>query len=78
METKKSMKANLESKKNVFFQLGLVISLLLVFAAFEWKTFEKGEFVLIDPTDLMADVDIVDNTTRDKKEIGRASCRERV
>jgi periplasmic protein TonB len=41
METKKSNKANLENRKNDFFQIGLLISLLLVFAAFEWKTYQN-------------------------------------
>ncbi len=38
MEQKKSQKADLESKKNIFFLLGLVISLGVTFMAFEWST----------------------------------------
>jgi periplasmic protein TonB len=38
MELKKSPEANLENKKNLFFQIGLVISLGLVLLAFEWTT----------------------------------------
>ncbi|MGQ1889306.1 energy transducer TonB [Thermophagus sp. OGC60D27] len=38
MEVKKSPKADLESKKTVFMQIGLVVVLSLVFIAFEWTT----------------------------------------
>ena len=38
MDSKKSPKADLENKKNVFFMLGLVIALGVTLAAFEWTT----------------------------------------
>ncbi len=38
MELKKSPKADLENKKNVYFMLGLVVSLGIVLLAFEWTT----------------------------------------
>ncbi len=38
MEVKKSPKADLENKKMVFMQIGLVVVLSLVFIAFEWTT----------------------------------------
>ena len=38
MEKKKSLKADLESKRNLFFLIGLVVALGFVFMAFEWKT----------------------------------------
>ncbi len=38
MDSKKSPKADLENKKNVFFMLGLVIALGVTLAAFEWST----------------------------------------
>ena len=41
MEQKKSPKADLESKKNLFFLLGLVISLGLTLLAFEWTNKPK-------------------------------------
>ncbi|SFD98986.1 energy transducer TonB [Thermophagus xiamenensis] len=40
MEVKKSPKADLENKKTVFMQIGLVVVLSLVFIAFEWTTQE--------------------------------------
>lgn len=41
MESKKSKKADLESKKGIFMQIGLIIALGLVLAAFSYKTFER-------------------------------------
>ncbi|NCB09432.1 MAG: energy transducer TonB, partial [Bacteroidia bacterium] len=38
MEAKKSTKADLENKKNLFFLIGLVIALGASFLAFEWET----------------------------------------
>ncbi len=43
MKTKKTAKANLEKKKTLFFQLGLIISLSLVFLAFEWKQSDRNQ-----------------------------------
>jgi len=45
METKKSNRADLETKKGIFLQVGLVIALGLSLAAFEWKTPVK-EFIV--------------------------------
>ncbi len=45
-DKKKSPKADLESKKMLFTQIGLVFALAVVLLAFEWKTFEKKEFNL--------------------------------
>ncbi len=41
MEIKKNPKANLENKKGIFFQVGLIIALLIVFVAFEYKSYYK-------------------------------------
>ena len=38
METKKSIRADLEKKKGLFLQLGLIISLGAALVAFEWRT----------------------------------------
>ena len=37
MEVKKSSKANLENKKGIFFEIGLIVALACIFLAFEWK-----------------------------------------
>ncbi|MCF6171582.1 MAG: energy transducer TonB [Bacteroidales bacterium] len=41
MEIKKNPKVDLENKKGIFFQVGLIIALVVVFAAFEYKTYDK-------------------------------------
>lgn len=38
MELKKSPKADLENKKNVYFMIGLVVALGIILLAFEWTT----------------------------------------
>jgi protein TonB len=38
MELKKNPKVNLEKKKIIFIEIGLVVSLLIVLMAFEWKS----------------------------------------
>ena len=43
MEIKKSPKANLENKKTLFREIGLIGALALVLLAFEWTTHEKEE-----------------------------------
>ena len=40
-DTRKTPKADLESKKGLFFEIGLVIALAAVFAAFQWKSYDK-------------------------------------
>lgn len=42
MEIKKTPKANLESKKFLFREIGLVFTLLFVLLAFEWKSYDKS------------------------------------
>ncbi len=41
MEPKKTKKADLERKKGLFFEIGLVVALLVVFGAFQYKSYEK-------------------------------------
>ena len=41
MEPKKNPEVNLERKKGLFLQIGLIIALLVVLGAFEYKTYEK-------------------------------------
>ena len=46
MEPKKNPEVNLERKKGLFLQIGLVIALLIVLAAFEYKSYEKSAYNL--------------------------------
>ena len=41
MEEKKSPKANLENKKLMFMQIGMIISLLIAWLTFEHKSYDK-------------------------------------
>ena len=43
MELKKSPKANLENKRTIFFQIGIILTLAVVLLAFEWSSTEKEE-----------------------------------
>ena len=45
METRKNPKADLTRKSGLFFNIGLVISLLLVITAFEWRFTEENKIV---------------------------------
>lgn len=40
MESKKNPKADLENKRGIFFQVGLVIAIGIALLAFEWETYE--------------------------------------
>jgi periplasmic protein TonB len=42
MESKKTPKADLESKKPIFVQIGLILALAIVIYAFEHRTYDKG------------------------------------
>ena len=46
MQLKKNPESDLETKRGLFLQLGLVISLLIVLIAFEYKSYDKSDFNL--------------------------------
>lgn len=41
MEAKKTPKADLERKKGIFFQTGLIFTLAVILLGFEWKSYDK-------------------------------------
>jgi periplasmic protein TonB len=45
MEAKKSPKADLENKKTIFIQIGLIIALVLCLLAFNWTTGQKNDSI---------------------------------
>lgn len=57
MEIKKTPKADLENKKNIFLEIGLMVALGTVLLAFEWKVSEKApsDFITVSevPTDMV-------------------------
>ncbi len=50
MEQRKSDKANLETKRTVFLEIGFILALALVFSAFEYKSYDKVEYTNIERT----------------------------
>ncbi len=59
MEIKKSEKANLENKKLLFVEIGLVISLAITLFAFEWTSTETEVAVLEDTQELVLEEEII-------------------
>ena len=59
MEIKKTEKASLENKKLLFLEIGLVISLLITFIAFEWKQKEISVSSLEDDTKIEIEEEII-------------------
>ncbi len=59
MEIKKSEKANLENKKLLFVEIGLVISLFITYLAFEWTQKETNVAVLEDTTEVVLEEEII-------------------
>ncbi len=66
MEVKKSPKADLETKKRIFMQIGMVVVLALVLIAFEWSTsdVDSGQFEMMD--DLDAEEEIIPITRQEE------------
>lgn len=59
MEIKKTPKANLENKKILFTEIGLIVTLLLVLLAFEWKTYEKSTSTLGDSSAVVIEEEMI-------------------
>ncbi len=59
MEPKKSIKADLESKKGIFFEIGLVVVLAIVLIAFEWSTKPNMQNTLGELADLDLEEEII-------------------
>lgn len=59
MELKKSPKANLETKKALFTEIGLVVALAVVLFAFEYKTTEKAVSTLEEEVYIPVEEEII-------------------
>ena len=67
METKKSKRADLEPKKSIFLQIGIVIALGLTLAAFEWESPVK-QIVVTDKWETVGEDFVIKNTVfKDQK-----------
>ena len=67
MEEKKSPKANLENKKLMFTQIGLIISLAVAWIVFEIKSYDKREFADVGRTVEIVEEEMVEITKQEQK-----------
>ena len=67
MEEKKSPKANLENKKLMFTQIGLIISLALAWVVFEIKSYDKRELADVGRTVEVVEEEMVEITKQEQK-----------
>lgn len=67
MEIKKNPKQDLEEKKNIFFQIGLVFALFIVFVGFEWKKYDKVEESMFDMTNILPPEEEIEITRPEEK-----------
>ena len=66
MEAKKTKKADLENKRTVFIQIGLIIALAASFVAFEWKTYDVKQLDLSSRTAEKVEEDLIEITQQNK------------
>lgn len=66
MDNRKTPKADLERKRPFFIEIGLIVSLALVFLGFEWKSYDSGGSGLDTEVELDIEEDIVMNTQRNE------------
>ena len=53
MESKKTLKADLQNKKSLFFEAGLAVALVVVLGAFSWTTREKKVALIADRQEIV-------------------------
>ena len=59
MENKKTSRANLEKRRVLFFEIGLVITMAITLIAFEWTGSGKTKMKYVTSEDLKMDEEIV-------------------
>lgn len=67
MEEKKSQNANLENRKLMFTQIGLIISLAITWAAFEYKSYNKRELSFDVRNTEVVEEEMVEITKQEQK-----------
>jgi protein TonB len=65
MEVKKSPKADLENKRGLFLEIGLALTLLFVFAAFEWRVDSSEATGLEDQQEMEAEEEMIPVTRQE-------------
>lgn len=66
MEAKKTPKADLESKRTLFVQIGLIVALAAMLVAFEWKTYDIKQVDLGGRQAEKVEEDLVEITNQNK------------
>ncbi len=66
MELKKSDKANLDKRRGLFIEIGLLLALGFTLLAFEWPSKPKEEKIKIGNTNLMIDEEVIPVTRQDE------------
>jgi len=69
MEPRKTNSADLERKRPVFFQLGLIIAISAALVAFEWKTPDNRNIMLPTRSSLEPETEIIEVFTEKKPEL---------
>jgi len=65
MEVKKSQKADLENKRGLFLEIGLALTLAIVFLAFEWRVDTSEATVLEAEQEIQAEEEIIPITRQE-------------
>ncbi len=68
MVPKKSSKADLESKKSLFFEIGLALAMLLVLMAFEWKSTQNIDVKILSSSTLQPEFDLLPTPVNPEKD----------
>lgn len=66
MEPKKTQKADLENKKLMFFQIGLIIALAIIYMGFEWKSYEKTDIEEFQRVEVAVEEEMVEITQQNQ------------
>ncbi len=66
MEIKKTDRANLEKNRNTYILIGMVITLSLVWYAFDHKTYDKDKIVIVQNAVLEDEEDVILQTQRNE------------
>lgn len=67
MDKRKTSKTDLESKRVVFIQVGLILALAVTLAAFEWRSYDRVEFDLGQRQAVESMEEIILNTQQEAK-----------
>lgn len=67
MKIIKTKRANLENKRAIYFEIGLILALAVVLLAFEWRSIDAGGMDMDWTRDVPMDEDMVEITIQEQK-----------